>query len=513
MKSCFGYIRVSTQKQGEGVSLQAQREAIEKFASQQGLTVTTWFEEKETAAKRGHPIFNQMLRHLKQGKATGLIMHKIDRSARNLRDWALISELPKFGVKPYFAADGLDFETRGGRLSANLQAVIAEDYIFNLREETLKGMNGRLKQGLFPWAAPPGYLDCGGGKPKALCPRTAPLIRLLFELYATRQYSYVALLQELHDRGLRNTRGGRLTLCGLGNILKNPFYIGLIFVKSSGQTYQGVHPPLVSVRIWQQVQDIRCGKSGPKITRHNHLFQGLFRCGHCQGPMVPEKQKGHVYYRCKSGQCTTKTIRENILEKSIVGQLRKLCPNKASRAWIEEEKHPNILSSVSDQRSALNLQIHDANRRLARIEDLLIDETISPEAYGRKRLAIQLQLKESEENLAKLPEPDELRRHHLKLAELQNNLVFLYELANREEKRLIIENVWPNRLVAGKKPVFEPYSWVSEGENATTLLGGAPERDRGRSSQGINSSDQHRVQKLIGLYDTMKARGLLDDAA
>ena len=65
----------------------------------------------------------------------------------------------------------------------------------------------------------------------------------MYELYACRQYSYNSLLEEMHRRGLRNTRGGRLTLCGLGNILQNPFYIGLIYVKSTGETYQG-NPPI-----------------------------------------------------------------------------------------------------------------------------------------------------------------------------------------------------------------------------------------------------------------------------
>ena len=51
MKTCFGYIRVSTQKQGEGVSLEAQKDAIVAFASRQNLTISRWFEEKETAAK------------------------------------------------------------------------------------------------------------------------------------------------------------------------------------------------------------------------------------------------------------------------------------------------------------------------------------------------------------------------------------------------------------------------------------------------------------------------------
>ena len=134
MKTCFGYIRVSTQKQGEGVSLEAQKDAITVFASRNGLSVTKWFEEKETAAKSGRPVFTNMLRQLKQGKAEGVIIHKIDRSARNLRDWAMFSELPDAGVSVYVATESLDFNSRGGRLTADIQAVIAADYIRNLRE-------------------------------------------------------------------------------------------------------------------------------------------------------------------------------------------------------------------------------------------------------------------------------------------------------------------------------------------------------------------------------------------
>lgn len=164
MKTCFGYIRVSTQKQGEGVSLDAQKDAIQAFAHGKDLTITKWFEEKQTAAKGGRPIFNQMLTQLKRGAASGVIIHKIDRSARNLRDWAMLSELPDAGISVYVATESLDYTSRGGRLTADIQAVIAADYIRNLREEIIKGLHGRLKQGLYPFKAPVGYLDQGKGK-------------------------------------------------------------------------------------------------------------------------------------------------------------------------------------------------------------------------------------------------------------------------------------------------------------------------------------------------------------
>src|SRR5262250_985510 len=183
MKQFYGYVRVSTAKQGEkGVSLQEQRDAIERYAQRNGLQISEWFEERETAAKRGRPIFNKMLKLLKSGKSDGVIIHKIDRSARNLKDWADLGELIDGGIEVHFANESLDLHSRGGRLSADIQAVVAADYIRNLREETIKGFYGRLKQGLYPLPAPVGYLDQGRGRPKVIDPLNGPLVRLAFEL-------------------------------------------------------------------------------------------------------------------------------------------------------------------------------------------------------------------------------------------------------------------------------------------------------------------------------------------
>ena len=196
MNTYFAYLRVSTVKQGDGASLEAQRDAIETYASKHDLKISEWFEEKVTAAKKGRPLFNQMIKALQRRTAAGVIVHKIDRSARNFADWAMIGELLDQGVDVRFAHEALDMRSRGGRLTADIQAVIAADYVRNLREECLKGIEGRLKQGLFPFAAPIGYLDQGAGNPKVPDPERAPFVRMAFELYASQQYSIRGLLAE-----------------------------------------------------------------------------------------------------------------------------------------------------------------------------------------------------------------------------------------------------------------------------------------------------------------------------
>src|SRR5262249_39789500 len=161
--------------------------------------------------------FNKMLKLLNRGKSDGVIIHKIDRSARNLKDWADLGELIDGGIEVHFANESLDLHSRGGRLSADIQAVVASDYIRNLREETRKGLYGRLKQGICPLPAPAGYIDMGKAKPKELDPVKAPLVRTAFELYGTGRFNLKELVDEMYRLGLRSKKGGRVTLSGLSH--------------------------------------------------------------------------------------------------------------------------------------------------------------------------------------------------------------------------------------------------------------------------------------------------------
>jgi DNA invertase Pin-like site-specific DNA recombinase len=298
-KQFFSYIRVSTTKQGEhGVSLQEQQDSISRYAQHQSLRITRSFEEQETAAKRGRPVFSEMLRLLRRGTAQGVVIHKIDRGARNLKDWADLAELIDTGVEVHFANESLDLKTRGGRLSADIQAVVAADFIRNLREETKKGFYGRLKQGLYPIRAPIGYLDCGGGQAKAPDPKMAPLVREAFELYATGNTSQPRLVEEMYRRGLRNRQGKGVSLNGISTMLNNPFYMGLIRLRTTGECFPGVHAPILSKQLFDAVQRILDGKTVARTHKHEFTFSRMIRCNLCGCTVMAEVQKGHTYYLC-----------------------------------------------------------------------------------------------------------------------------------------------------------------------------------------------------------------------
>ncbi len=461
MKQCFAYTRVSTVKQGEGVSLQEQKDAILAYAERNDLAVIAWFEEKETAAKSGRPVFNAMLRQLRKGEAEGLIMHKIDRSARNLKDWSIVSELPDEGIAVYIATESVDFTTRGGRLTGDMLAVIAADYIRNLREEVKKGIRGRLKQGLYPGYAPLGYVDNGGGVPKSPCPTRAPLIREAYELYATGDYSIRSLREEMNRRGLRNRNGEPVSRRCIERILNNPFYAGIIAVKKTGETYQGIHEPIVPIPLYRQVQELKAGKSGPKRTKHRYLFRRLFRCGLCKRLMTPSLQKGRVYYRCHTSKCPTKTVREDVLEETIVSELKQYeiserCAQQLKRKG--QEKFNEITADT--KRKSLQLRLETLNQQMDRITELLIAGTLDEPTYLTKKRDIYLTRTELEKALTDLPDPQTIAKKQGQYFELMKNLAGLYETLETEEKRLFVENTFSNRTVVGKQPYFKPYSWV-----------------------------------------------------
>ncbi len=357
----FSYVRVSTARQGQnGTSLAEQLASIERYAAKYRLEIVQQYEEQETAAKAGRPVFLEMLRALRGGKADGVIIHKIDRSARNLKDWADLGTLIDSGIEIHFANESIDLTSRGGRLSADLQAVIAADYIRNLREEVKKGFYGRLKQGFYPMPAPIGYLDAGGGKPKLLDTATATLVKKAFELYAAGKWSLYALTKKMGELGLRNKNGKPFIKNGIHKMLKNPFYCGLIEIEKTGEIFRGQHEPLITQTLFDLVQDVLSGKKKDRKQTHFFIFRRLIACQSCSYKTIGERQKGFVYYRCQTKTCPQKTVREEEVEKGFLPILKKLQFSEEENTYLKEilsEEEKNGAALLESRKQTLSLQI------------------------------------------------------------------------------------------------------------------------------------------------------------
>jgi site-specific DNA recombinase len=481
MNQFFGYIRVSTARQGDGVSLQEQREAITRHAQRGSLDIVQWFEEQETAAKRGRPVFGKMLKELRRGRARGVIIHKIDRSARNLKDWADLGELIDQGIEVQFANESLDLTSRGGRLSADIQAVVASDYIRNLREETKKGFYGRLKQGLLPMPAPLGYLDIGGGKPKALDPRTAPLVNQVFDLYSTGRFSYPQLLAEMERMGLQGRSGKPISLNGLTKLLNNRFYIGLIHIAKTGETFHGVHEPLVSKALFDRVQDVLRGKTNTRVQRHDFLFRRRLICKCCSYTLIGETHKSFIYYRCQVSECPTTAIREEAAERAILSSFTTLRLTADEQRYCFEELARIRSDAVQRQQeivTGLELQVHQLEDRLTRLTDAYIDRLIDKDTFEQRKTTLLLERRKLEDSLAewqsgKRSEADELQQ----ILERADSAYSGYLSGNAPDKRDLVDTLTSNRLLSGKSlEVTLAFPFHSIANRFETADGG-PRRD------------------------------------
>ena len=482
MKQCFAYIRVSTVKQGEGVSLEAQRDAITDFAGRRNLHIIEWFEEKETAAKKGRPVFNRMVSRLKRGDAKGLVIHKIDRSSRNYHDWAAISDLADTGIEFHIATESFDFNTYGGRMAADFMAVVAANYVRNLKNEIRKGQQGQLKHGFLPWAAPIGYLNNGAARLKTPNPEAAPLVKQAFELYATGAFSIRSLVTELDAKGLRGSAGKPLTKTGVEKMLSNPFYCGVILIRRTGKTYPGAHKPLISSALYQKVQEIKSGKTVKKSTRHNHLFRGLFYCQHCSRALIGEWQKGRVYYRCQTRECTTKTVREDLIEAKVIELLSRLSLSESDLKRAQN-RMPKIVSpnSIDGDLSAIKLQVGRNHSRLERLTDMLVDDVIDESTYNSKKQSLLIERRRLEQEMTKLRKIRLSGGNTEKFLELATSLTGLYQSTNKVNKRRVLEWSTSNRSVSGKNLYLEPSNRLCETQELLGVLSCAQSRPNTRT--------------------------------
>jgi DNA invertase Pin-like site-specific DNA recombinase len=461
MGKVFAYARVSTARQGErGVSLPEQRDAISRYAERQGLEIVRWFEEQESASKQGRPAFNQMLRLLRLGIALGVVIHKIDRSARNLEDWNDIGKLVDAGVDVHFATESIDLKTTAGRLSADIQAVVAAHYSRNLREEVKKGLYGRLKQGFYPWRAPIGYLDQGAAKPKNPDPIQGPLVKSAFELYGSGTRSLQQLAREMSRRGLRNRKGGKVTLNGLSTILRNPFYTGLIHILKTGQTFKGNHEPLITAALFARVQAILSGKRVDRVQSHAYTYSRIARCATCKYSLIAERQKGHVYYRCHNrpfktpAVCPPTSIREEQLDEAVVNALVtiQLCKEelRAAREYLTERSKESEEQTIA-MRNALKLQHDQVSGRISKLTDLLVDGTITKPMFQSKHHALLLEQTAIEQKIQDLNNGGACHLKQLETAvELAKDASMLYWKASLENKRKLLKILLSNVSISGK---------------------------------------------------------------
>ncbi|MBI5123197.1 recombinase family protein, partial [Candidatus Roizmanbacteria bacterium] len=113
------YIRVSTEDQAkEGYSLEVQREYLESFAKREGLEIFKVYQDDGISGySTERPALKELLKAAKEKKFDLVLVYKIDRFSRNLKDLLnLVDELSTYGVGFKSGTEPFDTTTSTGKL-------------------------------------------------------------------------------------------------------------------------------------------------------------------------------------------------------------------------------------------------------------------------------------------------------------------------------------------------------------------------------------------------------------
>src|SRR5437588_684840 len=118
-----------------------------------------------------------------------------------------------------------------GGIIGNLMSSIAEWESEVNGQRTRDALMQKYRGGWQPSPLYLGFRSVGGEDERKTCepdPYVAPIIKQLFELFATGNYSILELQDWLEDKNILSKNGTTLGHSVINNILKNPFYYGLI---------------------------------------------------------------------------------------------------------------------------------------------------------------------------------------------------------------------------------------------------------------------------------------------
>ena len=250
----FLYARKSTDEVDKQLlSIEAQLEELHEYAARERLEVVREFVEKRTAKEPGRPIFNDMLRRVEKGEADALLAWHPDRLARNSVDGGKIIYLVDTGKLAALKFPSFWFEdTPQGKFMLSIAFGQSKYYVDNLSENVKRGIRQKLRLGWYPGRAPIGYLNEPRLRTIVIDEATAPLVKKLFETYASGETSYRTIADMANRMGLLTCRDNHFRQGWMRGLLSNPFYIGMFRLK--GELYEGAHEPLISREMFDRVQ-------------------------------------------------------------------------------------------------------------------------------------------------------------------------------------------------------------------------------------------------------------------
>ncbi len=481
----FLYTRKSTDDDKRQVlSIEAQLREVRDFARAEGLEIVEEFVEKQSAKIPGRPIFNEMLRRIEEGEASGIVAWHPDRLARNSIDGGRIIFLLDTGKILSLKFPRHWFEnTPQGKLMLNNEFGFSKYYVDSLSENTKRGLREKVHRGEFPGVAPLGYLNDYRTKRIILDRERAPHVKQAFEMYAAGDETLDTMREYFGEHFVLSRNQKLVGRHFVSRVLSNPFYYG--HFRYGGEVYEGKHEALISKKLFDEVQSVLKGraKTSPQTKHVPKAFLGLLHCADCGGAITAEVQKGHTYYRCTKKNriqswCTQPYVREELLAEEITTLLAPFC---LSEEWAMQmlqmlkTERQSLAASSSVLREKNQTEIANLSARHQRLLDSFLDGALDRETYLAEKAKIFSNKKTLEEQ-----SPSSVETHYPWLEPFENwlkeagNAGKVVKTGSLHEKKRLASKIFGSNLLLDRKKArgsaTKPWSLLLEESSCSKMV-------------------------------------------
>ena len=437
------YARVSTKKD---VQLNSQENQIQTFTeminNNPNWTLVDGYVDTirgESAANRDN--FLRMIDDAKCGEFDLIICKEISRFSRDMLDSIKYTrELLRYDVGVFFSSDNLCTIDKDAELRLGIMARIAQQEVARLSERIKFGQQKAIANGVVMGNSRIiGYKK--ENKRLVIDEKESQMVKLIFEMFATGEYSLRQLERELYNKGYRSISNSKMSHNTIKSIIMNPKYKGyycgnkvkIVDYRTKKQKFLPpeewimykdetgeIIPQIVSEELWDKCNDILKGKikdytGNKKGVRSTSALSGLVICSHC-GVAFYHNSYGHgtdlgVRYnwtcknkKGKASNCPTFSIRDEELYDIL---------NNFFKAFVEDadtyiDKYISIFNK-SSRKENLSKQIEDINKSIERLQkrkqkilDLYTDDLITKNDFVSENSKIVEQIEELNKELCSL---------------------------------------------------------------------------------------------------------------
>lgn len=397
------YIRVSTEAQrDEGYSIEAQTEMLEAHCKVYGFKkYELYIDGGFSGANMERPELQRMIQNIKDGKISHVIVYKLDRLSRSLRDTLYLIEevFTPHGTSIVSIKEQLDTSTATGRVFITIISAFAQLERETIFERTRMGMKKRVETGLWMGGGrvPFGY-DYDREKGILVPNKDAETVKKIYQLYLDG-YSRQVIADML---GLQYERL-------VTQILMRKSNAG--YIVYNGEEYLGQHEPIISVETYNKAMELMQERSIQPVPYTTNLLTGLVYCGKCGAKMRYQKwgkygskfvcysQQNSKKYLIKDPNCDNQKVWVDEIENAVIRDLFNLSVERTKQA-ADKKEEISPLDEMRQQYDMIAAKIKRLYNLYATSEDELLLQTIEENQNDLKKLRKQMEKEQSRNTIS-----------------------------------------------------------------------------------------------------------------